>query len=58
MNEATDEEVNEDESDDGQFMFEDIKNELQYFEKQTMTPFQKINLFFNQIANDQLEGYI
>lgn len=42
-----DSKVDSDESDDGTFLFEDIKNELRFYEKQTMTSFQKLNLFFN-----------
>jgi len=32
------------------FTWEDIKDELAYFEKAEMSSFQKINLFFNSIS--------
>ncbi len=50
-------EIDSDDSESG-FMFEDITTELQYYEKQEMSSFQKVNMFFNQITNPQLHNYI
>jgi hypothetical protein len=40
------------------FGFNDIKEELLYYEKTEMTSFQKINMFINSFSNDFLSNYI
>ena len=40
------------------FGFNDIKEELLYYEKTEMTSFQKINMFINSFSNNFLSNYI
>jgi hypothetical protein len=48
------EDFGSDEGSGGNFLFEDIRDELSWYEKQELTSFQKINMFFNKITNPHL----
>ena len=49
---------NSETDDDNNFLFDDIRDELESYQKISMSSFQRINFFFNQITNKSLSDYL